>query len=129
MIDKKLEELRLITEKLDAVNFEYSEFVEKLFKQFPTEKETLHHAGTGVCSEAGEIIDITKGVWVYGKNLDIDHLIEELGDLRFYYQAMLNILGITDQDIISANFDKLSRRYPDLVYKDEHAQARLDKNV
>lgn len=111
--------------------FSYPEFVDDLFKKFPDIESTLHHAGTGICSEAGEIIDITKGPWAHEKPIDdarIAHLIEELGDLRFYYQATLNILGLTDEDVQASNVKKLSARYPDGVYTNVHAQLRLDKN-
>jgi NTP pyrophosphatase (non-canonical NTP hydrolase) len=106
---------------------EYETFVMNLMKTLPTAAEELHHAGTGIAGEGGEILDITKKVWVYGKPLDIAHMIEELGDLRFYYQAMLNLLQLTDEVIVASNMDKLSIRYADGKYSDAQANARADK--
>ena len=105
----------------------YKDFVEALFKKLDTPAATLHHAATGMAGEAGEFLDASKKPWAYGKALDLDNCIEELGDLRFYYQAALNHLGLTDEQVIQANIEKLNKRYPDKVYKDEHAIARLDK--
>lgn len=105
----------------------YPVFVTNLMKDMPTPAEELHHACTGISGEAGEILDVSKKVWVYGKPLDVPHLIEELGDLRFYYQAALNMLGLTDDHIRAQNMKKLRVRYADGKYSDTAALARADK--
>jgi len=107
----------------------YPQFVKNLAKDMPTPAEELHHASTGISGEAGEILDQTKKVWVYGKPLDIRHLIEELGDLRFYYQAILNMLDLTDADIQALNMKKLSVRYASGKYSDAQAIGRADKKI
>ena len=108
---------------------EYTTFVNNLMKTMATPAEELHHAGTGIAGEGGEILDITKKVWVYGKELDVAHLVEELGDMRFYYQAMLNLLQMTDAEIIAQNMKKLRVRYADGKYSDAQANARADKGL
>lgn len=105
----------------------YPTFVDRLFKGMNTVAEEAHHAATGMSGEAGEILDQTKKVWIYGKEFDIAHLVEEMGDLRFYYQAMLNLLGMTDADIVAQNVIKLSKRYSEGVYSDKAAIERKDK--
>lgn len=105
----------------------YAEFVDNLFKKMETPAATLMHASIGLSGESGELLDACKKDWIYGKELDIVNVLEELGDIRFYYQAALNHIGVTDEDIIEVNKAKLAKRYPDRVYKDEHAIARLDK--
>lgn len=109
---------------------EYTQMVRDLFKQFNSLADTMHHASTGISGEAGELLDITKKCWAYEQDYDTDkllHLIEELGDLRFYYQAMLEVMGLTDEQIQAANIAKLMKRYPGGKYSNEHAKARLDK--
>lgn len=106
----------------------YPTFVETLFKNLDTVSATLHHATTGMSGEAGELLDMTKKVWANGKPLDVEHMVEELGDLRFYYQAALNLLGLSDEHIQAHNMHKLRARYPGGMYSDELAQKRLDKN-
>lgn len=105
----------------------YPTFVDNLFKEMDTVAASLHHATTGIAGEGGELLDVSKKTWIYGKPLDVEHLIEELGDLRYYYQQVLNMLGLSDKDIQAANMRKLMKRYPDGVYSDKHAQQRLDK--
>ena len=59
--------------------------------------------------------------------MDARHVLEELGDLRFYYQALLNMFGVDDVDIRALNEAKLVARYPLVEYSDDHAKARMDK--
>lgn len=105
----------------------YPQFIEKLAKGMNTIAEEAHHYTTGMAGESGELIDITKKSWIYEKPLDIEHILEEMGDLRWYYQGMLNLLGLTDEDIQAVNTVKLLKRYPDGVYSNERAIARADK--
>lgn len=108
----------------------YDGFVDGLAKGLPTVAEELHHATTGMSGESGELLDVTKKLWIYEKPITeaiVEHLIEELGDLRWYYQAMLNTLGITDEQVQAFNKGKLLVRYPGGVYSNAAAQARADK--
>lgn len=106
----------------------YPLFNRNLMKNMNTPAEELHHAATGISGEAGEILDISKKVWVYNKALDVPHMIEELGDLRFYYQSMLALFNLTDDQIVASNMVKLRKRYADGKYSDAQANARADKN-
>ena len=105
----------------------YDQFVYQLFKA-DTYREQLYHATLGVCSEAGELSDAVKKHLAYGKPLDLHNVIEELGDLRFYMQAIQNMLGISEQDLLQANATKLQERYRGLKYSDQAAITRADKN-
>lgn len=84
----------------------YPEFVRNLFKLMGDPASDMMHACTGLSGEGGEILDIAKKVWVYGKQLDARNLVEELGDLRFYYQAALNLLGTTDEAVADLPVDR-----------------------
>ena len=54
-------------------------------------------------------------------------MIEELGDLEFYMEGLRQGLGITRQETIDANVERLSKRYEGLRYSDKSAQLRADK--
>ncbi len=105
----------------------YEQFVFALLKPMPTPIENLLHTVVGMSGESGELLDCVKKSWAYNKELDIENLIEELGDLYFYFQGMLNLLGLNVEFIKRINQDKLSKRFPNIAYSDLHAQARLDK--
>lgn len=105
----------------------YGQMVQNLFKTMGSDSASLMHAGVGVAGEAGELLDAIKKHWVYNKPLDAANVLEELGDMFFYAQWILNAFGWTWADVRMANRMKLAKRYPDGVYTDAHAQARLDK--
>lgn len=106
---------------------EYAAFVDSLFVKNHTGAEGCAHAALGIAGEAGEIVDAVKKHWTYNKPLDRAYLIEEIGDLMFYVQALCNLQGITLQAVVEANVEKLTRRYPQ-GYSDAAALARADKN-
>ncbi len=112
----------------------YAEFVARLAKPGAAILETLtaekidllHHA-IGVSGEAGELIDAVKKLTIYNKPLDRANVVEELGDLKFYIQGIMNSLEITDEEVEEGNRAKLAARYAGLNYSDAAAQARADK--
>lgn len=109
----------------------FEHMVANLFKNMDDPIASLLHATIGISGEAGELLDAVKKTWVYGKALDGRNVIEELSDLRFYYQAALLILGLDDLHIKAYNMDKLvlgeNARYKTGFYSDAQAVARADK--
>lgn len=86
------------------------------------------HMATGLSGEAGELIDAIKKHCIYQKPLDIENVKEEAGDILFYLTGLLNDLGLTLEECIEANHEKLSKRYPNLKYTNEDAIKRADKS-
>lgn len=112
----------------------YDQFVAALFKQQSYDLMKLHAAG-GICEEAGEVHDNVKREVIYershnseGKTIR-EGLIEELGDLRFYMQALMNIYHICEQEILQHNALKLLDRYKGLTYSNQAAGERADKSA
>jgi len=116
------------TEPPACETIRYDQFVLGLFKPGSI-KEQKYHAGLGVCGEAGELADAIKRELVYNKGIDKDNIVEELGDLRFYMQAVQLLYGISDQEVLQGNADKLAKRYVGLKYSDRQAIDRADKKV
>ena len=90
--------------------------------------DDMMHAALGIAGEAGEFADAVKKVLVYGRQVDRENLIEELGDLLWYINLAVNVLGETFENVMIANIAKLAVRYPD-KYSDQLAEDRLDKQV
>lgn len=87
----------------------------------------LWHMATGISGEAGELLDAVKKHVAYNKTLDVENIVEELGDLEFYMEGLRQELGITRQETLDGNYDKLmKKRYPQ-GYSDAAAHARADK--
>lgn len=111
----------------------YDIFVEKLFKKMDLDL-MFCHAAMGCAEEAGELSDVIKRDVIYnsdktseGKSI-LEGIIEEIGDVRFYLQAVMNLYGISEQQVLQHNALKLAERYEGLEYRDAAAQARADKN-
>lgn len=100
--------------------------VRRLFVKPADQMGRTLHAAVGVAGEAGELLDMVKKSWIYGKDFDHENLIEECGDLLFYIAAALDQHGYTLSDAAKANYAKLEKRYP-VGYTDQAAQERADK--
>lgn len=115
----------------------YAQMVEKLIKkpqqlhdEITPEKLALIHSTLGVAGEAGEIVDAIKKHAIYNQPLPLENLIEELGDMEFYLEDLRRRLGITREQCLITNMQKLAKRYgPNYEFTDKKAQARADKEV
>ena len=78
-----------------------------------SEKDVLINGVMGLCGEAGEAIDIVKKWFAHGHELDREKLIKELGDVAWYLAETSHALGVTLEEVLSRNIDKLKERYPE----------------
>lgn len=87
----------------------------------------LLHMVVGVSGEAGELLDAVKRAVIYRKQIDIENVREEVGDIMFYLTGLCDSLDITVDQCIDDNIKKLSVRYRGMKYSDRAAIAREDK--
>jgi len=106
----------------------YTEAAMRTAKDMGSEQMNLIHAAMGLSSDAGEFVDCIKKHTIYGKELDRDNAIEELGDCLWFIALAADTLGVSLGQIARANIAKLAKRYPD-KYTDQAAIARADKEV
>lgn len=99
----------------------------RYFTLTPSQAELLH-AAIGIAGEAGELLDAVRNHVFDGQPLDRDNVVEELGDLCFYLEAAMQVIGISREEIEQRNQAKLSKRYEG-GYSDQQAQERKDKEV
>lgn len=96
----------------------------------PAKCEIIHMV-MGISGEAGELLDAIKKFVMYNKVIDMDHVIEEMGDLEFFLEGARQILGISREAILYANEQKLlhgeKARYKSGKYSDKQAHDRTDK--
>ena len=78
-----------------------------------SEKDVLINGVMGLCGESGEAIDIVKKWLAQGHELDQEKLAKELGDICWYLAETATALGLSLEDIMAANLEKLRRRYPE----------------
>ena len=75
--------------------------------------EILINGVMGLCGESGEAIDIVKKWFAQGHELDREKLIKELGDVAWYLAEIAHALGVSLEEVLQRNIDKLRERYPD----------------
>ena len=94
--------------------------------------ERLLTAGVGLNAEAGEFLEIVKKMIFQGKPWSEDnrqHLIIELGDIIWYAANACMALGISFEDVVARNVQKLETRYPggqfDVYYSENREEGDL----
>ncbi len=87
----------------------------------------LMHMAVGVSGEAGELLDAIKKKVIYRKPLNMENVLEELGDIEFYMEGLRQGIGVTRDECLAANIAKLGKRYEGMQYTDKAAQVRADK--
>ena len=85
------------------------------------------HMAMGISGEAGEVVDEIKKTVMYDRDFNPGKIIEELGDLEFYLEGLRQALGISREDVLAGNIQKLRKRYGK-SYSDQAANARVDKS-
>ena len=73
----------------------------------------LLNASLGLNGESGEFADVVKKCVYQGHELDLNHLVEELGDVMWYVAYACDALGCDLGEVVEANVEKLRRRYPE----------------
>lgn len=119
-------ELFMASEEGGTMNInEYQELALRTLKEGKPEDHLLH-AGMGLCTEAGEVMDALKRTWFYGKALDKEKLITECGDLLWYLAVMAQSLRISLEEIAKMNISKLRARYPEGFTEHDALNRDLD---
>ena len=72
----------------------------------------IFDAALGLSGEVGEFNDLLKKWVFHEKEIDVEHLKKELGDVMWYVAMMCHSFGWELDDIMQMNIDKLKVRYP-----------------
>ncbi len=88
------------------------------------ENARLIHYVLGVGTEAGELQDAVKRLVAYNKPLDTVNVKEEIGDIFWYLGRLCDSLGLTFEECMERNIEKLKTRYPNKFT--EHSALNRD---
>jgi|TARA_B000000565_G_scaffold242555_1_gene208200 NTP pyrophosphatase (non-canonical NTP hydrolase) len=94
--------------------------------------ERLVTAGVGLNAESGEFLEIVKKMVFQGKPWNEDnreHLIIELGDIIWYATNACMALGISFEDVVARNVEKLEKRYPGGQFDVYYSENREDGDL
>ena len=77
----------------------------------------------GLAGEAGEVADLIKKGVFHQRGLDKENLKKELGDVLWYLTALCSDLGLTLEEVMQHNIQKLQARFPE-GYDPERTSVR-----
>ena len=94
--------------------------------------QRLMTASVGVCAEGGEFMEIVKKMAFQGKPYTEDnvyHMKRELGDIMWYMAQACIALGVSFEELVEMNVEKLEKRYPggnfDVHYSENREEGDL----
>lgn len=99
---------------------------ELIKRELTPQQAHLWHMVTGLIGEAGEVLDTIKKHCIYQKELDIENIIEELGDIEFFMEGIRYSLNLNRKQILKQNITKLRKRYGE-KYSNKAAIDRVDE--
>lgn len=83
------------------------------------------NAALGLSGEVGELNDMLKKWIFHEKQLDVEHLKREIGDIYWYLALICDSFEFNLDEIMQINVDKLKARYPEGfdTHRANHRQA------
>lgn len=82
-----------------------------------TWQDEVLNASTGLAGEAGETVDQIKKMCFHSEKpyeFHREKLVQEMGDVFFYSLKLMDLFGMTIEEVIAANRAKLASRHPEL---------------
>ena len=100
------------------------------YQDFDTHR--LLTAAVGLCAESGEFTEIIKKIIFQGKpynEASREHMIVELGDVMWYIAQACMSLGVSIDDLVIKNVQKLSARYPEGAFQVYRSENRKEGDI
>lgn len=89
-----------------------NEYQQKAMRTAEEKGRTWSNVALGLCGESGEVADIVKKHLHQGHPMDREEFKKELGDVAWYLALGATVAGVTLEEVLQANIDKLMGRYP-----------------
>ena len=125
--------LQEYTDFVDKVTSEASKSSDKMSERIDylnsknVEVSRLFTAGIGLSGEVGEFNEIIKKIMFQAKTFDSathEHMKKELGDIMWYVTQACLALKVDLSDVIIANKEKLSKRFPEEKFSVKENEKR-----
>lgn len=119
----KIQAVRVYRKMLSCFNYLAAPDQKEEWKQFAawamtkirpdlTPEQLLCNMAMGVAGEGGELCDLVKKEIFHNKPRDVDAVRKECGDITYYLTVMMNLYGITWDEVREENQRKLNKRFP-----------------
>lgn len=126
------------TDFVDEVTSDASRYTDSFIERIAELQEQnvdiqrLLTAAVGITAEGGEFAEIVKKMCFQGKpynEANRDHMIVELGDVMWYIAQACIALGVSFDDIVIRNVNKLSARYPEGTFQVFRSENRREGDI
>jgi len=107
---------------------EYQGLAARTINKSLTLLEQRNHALHGMVGEIGEIHSLYQKEYQGHGAPDREHILKEFGDLTWFIAEFLTSQGMSLDDCMETNIDKLRKRYPD-GFDAEHSLHRVKGDV
>lgn len=88
-------------------------------------RDMLMLGALGVAGESGEVADIIKKHVYHGHALNMDKLIDEIGDVLWYLTVLAKSQHYDLGEVMERNIEKLRKRYPQ-GFDEERSKNRVE---
>jgi len=92
---------------------EYQKSAMATKKVYPNQKEQIINALLGMSGEVGEVHEMFKKHYAFGREIVVDDLIKEIGDILWYLAEMCDAFGFSLEECAKGNIAKLRARHGD----------------
>ena len=103
---------------------EYQAFAAQGIHEATLEREPIVGFALGLVGETGEVVDDIKKRIFHGREVPMEHTAEELGDVLWYIANIATQCGLSLEDIITHNVEKLLARYPEKYLAPSQGQVK-----
>lgn len=108
---------------------EYQKLAARTLPRLSNEQEDIQHMLFGMMTELGELVDTYKKHYAYGKELDMVNVMEEMGDIMWYWAGMCSITGVNSSATLQTNITKLLVRYPEKFEKELALTREVEQEI
>jgi NTP pyrophosphatase (non-canonical NTP hydrolase) len=126
--------IEFVRQTTSPASSDFNKLIERM-KELDDEGVKLTHLLTfalGASAEMGEAVEIIKKCLLQGKPFNDDakvHLTKEMGDVLYYIGQFCIAMGISFEDIMQINYEKLSARYPEGTFSVYRSENRVDGDI
>ena len=86
----------------------------------------------GASAEMGECVEIIKKCLLQGKPFDEQakiHAMKEAGDCLWYFAQFCIAMGVSFEDLMQMNYEKLTARYPEGHFSVHRSENRKEGDI
>jgi NTP pyrophosphatase (non-canonical NTP hydrolase) len=126
--------INFVKQTTSPASSDFNKLIERM-KELDGEGVRLTHLLTfalGASAEMGEAVEIIKKCLLQGKPFNDDakvHLTKEMGDVLYYIGQFCIAMGISFEDIMQINYEKLSARYPEGTFSVHRSENRVEGDI